>query len=253
MAKAAPLHFRRIELKYRIPQRCIPFLLSAIQPYVAPDPYLISEGKEKTAYPVCSLYYDSIDLQAYHEKLAGILARCKVRLRTYAPLFSEDVPVFLEVKRRWDFAVSKDRFLCPPAILQCDIRSLDDVVRTLIRNRESDEELFDELQLLLHWYNLQPTTLVRYNRRPFVGRHDKRFRITLDSDIESVWKPSHAPLHDLSFRPSLHHGAVLELKSNHNVPGWFHGIIRHFQLERLSISKYALAVQAHKSILAPVI
>jgi hypothetical protein len=247
MAKSAPLHFRRIELKYRIPRRVVPFLLSAIRPYVGPDPHL-KDGKE---YPVCSLYYDSIDLQAYHEKLAGILSRCKVRLRTYAPTFKEGVPVFLEVKRRWDLAISKDRFQCPPSVLKCDVRNLKDVVQTLMRDGESDKELFNELQLLSHWYNLQPAVLVRYKRQPFIGRHDKKFRITLDSDIESVWKPPHTPVGDLNFHACLPHEGVLELKSNHNVPQWFHQIVGRFQLERLSVSKYALAVQTHCAIVTP--
>ena len=252
-ARSISLHFRRIELKYKVPRRIVPFLLSAIRPYVDADPYLIAEGKGRTDYPLCSLYYDSYDLQAYQEKLAGVLARCKVRLRTYAPYFSADAPIFLEVKRRWDLAISKDRFLCPPAVLSTDLRSLRDVVSFLLKKEAGATELSDELQLLLHWYNLQSVVLVRYRRCPFVGKHHRRFRITLDSDIESVWKPAYSPVTPLVFESCIPHHAVLELKSNLTVPAWFHDIVRQFQLERLSVSKYALAVQSHLAHVTPVV
>ncbi|MBT7928595.1 VTC domain-containing protein, partial [Candidatus Peregrinibacteria bacterium] len=107
--RRAPLHFRRIELKYLIPDRIIPMFIDRIKPYTQPDPFLIEEGRGRLEYPVSSLYFDSIDLHALHEKESGLLSRRKVRLRTYEESFSETSSAFLEIKRRHDFIVSKDR------------------------------------------------------------------------------------------------------------------------------------------------
>ena len=82
-----PLHFRRLELKYILPDRCIQPFLDSIAPYTQPDPYLVAESQGRSSYPVTSLYFDSMDLQSYQDKEAGLLSRWKVRLRTYDEQF----------------------------------------------------------------------------------------------------------------------------------------------------------------------
>lgn len=244
MKQSAPLHFRRIEIKYLLPLRLIPAVVSAIAPYMERDPFLVEEGKGRTSYPVSSLYYDSADLQAYHEKRAGILSRAKVRLRTYAPSFNEHLPIFLEIKRRWDLAIAKDRFLCPRApLLRGDPLDLSHVIDVLVREAQHTADLYDELCVLRSWYNLRATMFVRYVRHPFVGRHDRTFRVTVDRELEGLWFPA-SIVGDVDCTSYLRDQVILELKCNHRIPAWFHALVQSFQLERLSLSKYALAVQA---------
>ncbi|KKW37218.1 MAG: hypothetical protein UY85_C0059G0007 [Candidatus Peribacteria bacterium GW2011_GWB1_54_5] len=52
---ASPLHFRRIEVKFLIPDRIIPAFVDRIAPYTQPDPFLVEEGRGRTEYPVSSL------------------------------------------------------------------------------------------------------------------------------------------------------------------------------------------------------
>src|SRR4051794_6028461 len=75
------LHFRRLELKYFLPERFVQRYLDCVAPFTDVDPYLIQLGKGQTSYPVTSLYFDSYDLTSLFEKENGILFRRKMRLR----------------------------------------------------------------------------------------------------------------------------------------------------------------------------
>lgn len=237
----APLHFRRIELKYMLSDRYIPHFIERIKPYTQPDPFLVEEESGRQSYPVTSLYFDSVDLHSLYEKDAGLLARRKVRLRTYEEFFSADSFAFLEIKRRHDAAVSKDR-------LSLSIKNLTDklpsnLLQQLLQNVEAKQDVTHEANLLQSWFNLQPTTLVSYHRTPFVGMQDRRFRITIDSNLRAAWKP--AKLTGEQLMGHCHPGcSVIELKTNHAAPAWFHAILQEFNLNRVTHSKYALSTLA---------
>ena len=239
-SKRAPLHFRRIEIKYKIPLFLKSLLIDALRHHVRRDPLCPTSD----AYTVSSLYFDSADLHAYHEKCSGLLARCKVRLRTYVPYFQQDIPVFLEVKRRWDLAISKDRFRFPGTLPDNNQWSLSDIIDSISATDTKRSELWREAQLLNHWYNLRPTTFVCYQRFPFIGRLDERLRLTFDCSVRSAWKPS-CVTQPIFMQPCLGRYCILELKSAHPVPYWFRRIVQEFDLERLSVSKYALSVENH--------
>lgn len=239
--RQSPLHFRRIEIKYLIPDRLIPSFVDRISPYTNLDPYLISEGRGRTIYPVTSLYFDSLDLQSLHEKEAGLLSRRKVRLRAYEDIFSEGSDAFIEIKRRHDVVVSKDR-------LSLSFGSLDPglpisaLLEDLLTRVEASEEVTHEAHVLQSQYNLQPTTLVTYRRMPFVSKQDHRFRITIDHDLRGAWKPPNF-LGD-QFFSACHPGwSVVELKCNHAAPAWFHDALMDFNLQRTAHSKYVLCTE----------
>lgn len=231
----SPLHFRRVELKYRVPDRTIPSFMEAIAPYVSLDPYLTGGD----SYPVTSLYFDSLDYKSLYEKDAGLLSRRKVRLRTYAPTFIKGEPCFLEIKRRHDFVVSKDRLVLKDGIRETC--SLSQVLKSLFQ--KNDDGVALEAQILASWYGLQPMAFVRYRRIPFVGRHDRRFRVTVDTHLEGAWRPPYI-LGFERFRECLPGESIIELKFNHAVPDWFHATLQDFDLVRVSNSKYAATMQS---------
>ncbi|PIQ76864.1 hypothetical protein COU78_01025 [Candidatus Peregrinibacteria bacterium CG10_big_fil_rev_8_21_14_0_10_49_24] len=238
---ASPLHFRRIEMKFLLPDRLIPALIDRIAPYTQPDPFLVEEGKGRTKYPVTSLYFDSVDMHSFYEKDAGLLSRRKVRLRTYEEEFSEESYSFLEIKRRHDFVVSKDRLSLSVGQLHSSL-PMAGLMDHLLKRVEASEEVTNEAHVLQGWYNLQPTALVSYMRQPFVGMQDRRFRITVDSNLKGVWKPR--SLMGAKMYTNCHPGwSVVEIKSNHAIPAWFHDIIMDFELTRTAHSKYALCVR----------
>lgn len=252
-----PLHFRRMEVKYLLPDRLVPSFLERIAPYTEVDPFLVAGGQGQTQYPVTSLYFDSADLHALTEKDAGLLSRRKLRLRTYGEEFSERASCFLEIKRRHDFLVSKDRLAL--SVGRISHAPMEDLLSHLLHRIEADANVTAEANLLHRWYNLQPTALVQYQRIPLVARHDRRFRVTIDRDLAGFWRPAQflgpVPLHHCLLGHS-----VLELKWNHAVPSWFHAAIQDFDLVRTAFSKYAITVLSlrdvfsgdHAAILRPV-
>lgn len=237
----APLHFRRLETKYLVPERLVGRFLDRIAPYVEGDPYLKAEGKGRTHYPVLSLYFDSLDLQSLREKDAGLLSRRKLRLRTYEEGFSEKKPCFLEIKRRHDFIVSKDRLSLSVGHLN-GIGQMSHLLGNLLGKVEASEAVTAEAQVLRGWYNLQPTALVRYSRMPFVARHDRKFRVTVDLRLEGAWRPM--SLWESHLHACMPRFAIIELKCNHAVPAWFHEAIQDCNLTRVAHSKYALVVRS---------
>ncbi|MBU0458310.1 polyphosphate polymerase domain-containing protein [Patescibacteria group bacterium] len=246
--QASPLHFRRIELKYLVPDRLIPVFIDHLAPYVQPDSYLLEEGMGRTSYPVTSLYFDSIDLNSLQEKEAGLLSRRKLRLRTYGEYFTERSPAFLEIKRRHDFVVSKDRLSLSVGHLKEGL-PMSALIDHVLGRVEASEEVYTEANLLRRWYNLVPTALVNYQRIPFVGMQDRRFRITIDHHLKGAWKiPS---LLGPQFIRSVHEGiSVLELKCNHAIPAWFHDCVKDLQMDRVAHSKYAMVVEGLRPAVA---
>ncbi len=236
---AAPLHFRRIELKYLLPERLLPMFRDRIAPYTQRDPFLVEHGVKDESYPVLSLYFDSVDLHFLQEKEAGLLARRKLRLRTYDTEFSPRSRTFLEIKRRYDATVSKDRIRSNLEGITTGM-PVTGLLDSLLHSAEADDGVLSEARLLQSAYNLQPTTLVSYHRHPFVGRHDRRFRITLDHRMSAAWKPRQL-LHEDMLTP-IHPGwSILEVKFDHAVPAWFHDIVEDLELTRTAYSKYAWA------------
>lgn len=261
----APLHFRRIELKYVLPERRVTELLDRISPYMEWDPFLRAD--DASSYAVTSLYFDSFDLQSLFAKEAGWLSRRRIRLRTYDETFVPGTTAFLEIKRRHDFLVSKDRFpLTVTDALVADPRSPGTLRRVFDSAREQQHPARDEAMVMDAWFNLQPTAVVSYNRVPFIGRTDPELRLTVDRDLRGVWKPwsltGDEPMRLCGIHPVLprlmSYGAhqargpnplrtnefvVVELKFTQGIPSWTHQIIQNMNLERSAYSKYGAVVR----------
>ncbi|MBT6458240.1 MAG: VTC domain-containing protein, partial [Planctomycetaceae bacterium] len=161
---------------------------------------------------------------------------------TYAESFSGDQLSFLEIKRRNDVVVSKDRLSFSLSQLPDNIPNSRFLYHA-IKSAQASKAVVTEAQLLLAWYNLHPTALVQYQRFPFVALNDPTFRITFDRNLKGHWRPSHifsAP----PLRRCLPGYTVLELKFNHSIPGWLHSVIQDYELQRTSCSKYATVVQS---------
>lgn len=242
LERRAPLHFRRMELKYVLPDRYLDAFMDRMSAYADPDPFLEEEGKGRTFYPVTSLYFDSMDLHSLYEKDAGLLSRRKLRLRTYEEEFSAKNAAFLEIKRRHDFIVSKDRLSVSVERLNGE-NPMPHLLGHLLERVEATEEVTAEAQVLRSWYNLQPTALVSYIRAPFVGRHDRRFRVTVDRGLKGLWRPSKL-LGEQPATRCMSGYSVIELKCDHAIPEWFHAALQDFNLGRTAYSKYAFVTLA---------
>ncbi len=246
-----PRHFRRLELKYILPERYLEHIIEWITPFTEVDPYLVKEGRGRTSYPVTSLYFDTYDLFCLDEKEAGRRFRRKIRLRSYEKEFAEDVPCFMEIKRRLDFVVLKDRIALPRGLLTADV-SMNRMLDYLLKNATERDETWNEAVMMNSWLNLEPSAIVRYQRYAFADSTDPSTRVTIDLDIEGSFRPpalvgtvllrSIDNLMATGITGISGRFGILELKCNHLIPWWFHAMVKELELMRDAFSKYFLVV-----------
>lgn len=258
--------FTRYEFKYQI----TPTIAEAIRARLLhfgmePDPK--SMTYTGNAYPITSLYFDTPNLDDYHDKAGGFLRRKKIRVRIYASyLTAKDsdvafsfcrrapcehersewngdkdkkqnaIPspkqeIWLEKKEKYEMLVSKKRVL----LTQEDY---DNLLYGSRLNLVKNYPLF--LPLLIN--NMRPTAMVRYLREPFVSPHNSHLRITFDSGIEAC------QTHDLRFpqpmTPITKDAVIMEVKFSLALPYWFRLLLSDFHLRRQSFSKYGESVEA---------
>jgi hypothetical protein len=259
VAPRAPLHFQRIELKYFLPYRQLDHFVERVSRRTDVDPYLVKEGLGRTRYPVTSLYFDSYDLAAWREKEDGQFYRRKIRLRTYTEEFSQQAPCFLEIKRRLDAVVLKDRIGLPAGVLTHDVSPTRLLPHLLDSAQERDATVL-EAEMMRGWFNLQPAAIVRYRRTALVAKEDPNTRITVDHDLQGVFRPPSilgtVPMRGIdNINATGMNGisgkyALLEIKSNNVIPAWLHEVVQDMELTRTAYSKYYLVVLALRPGLA---
>lgn len=228
--------FNRFELKYVVTLQQAEDMKRALRSYLVPDRHGCGRGR----YSLASLYYESPDLRCYREKMDGLRYRRKLRLRLYGReiFMTDQTPVFLEVKQRVDRVTQKRRALLPygEALHLCNDRDMP-------RHEACDRPLVEEVFVLLWQYNLQPATIVLYDRQAWVGtRHEPGLRVTFDSSLSVQAHPLH--LHDLrSGIPMMPADrVVMEVKANDRIPVWLTEMIAAHNLQLHRISKYCRSV-----------
>jgi hypothetical protein len=230
--------FNRFELKYLISLQQAERLKAALQAYVIPDEYGHNNGR----YTLSSLYYDSPDLRCYRENDDGLKLRRKLRIRRYenGEVFTDESPVFLEIKQRYDRVTQKRRTVLPyhQALRLCNDRQIPD-------HGPGDKAIVEEIYAFLWQYRLRPMSIVRYERQAFTGtKHDMGLRVTFDTSLSFEAQELH--LHEqLSGLPMLPANlVVMEIKVNERVPRWLTELIAVHNLQRVGISKYCRSIDA---------
>lgn len=186
----------RYERKFVIHNGRLPEVLELVRRH----PALFREVYPPRA--VNNIYLDTPTLQDYRAHVNGTAERLKTRIRWYGPLQGEAATPALEQKLKHGLVGCKLMHPLPPLHVNggivrsaletvLDRAALPDLLRSQLRHRE-------------------PSLVNRYQRRYFLSA-DRRFRLTVDSDLEF-----HAPADDAGrhlCRPgSRDHDIVLELK-----------------------------------------
>lgn len=228
----------RRELKYLVRERDRERLHARIAPFVQPDAR--ASGPGRPHYVVRSVYFDTTDLRDYYEKLSGIQARRKLRVRGYDE--PDGDPLFIEIKRKHGGAVWKDRAALPAA-----------TVAQLLAGQAptglppNTRPAADRFLYRLRREARRPTLLVTYDREPLVGRLDPSLRITFDRRLRCAPFPTLGPdLHGLfaeySLRPVLGDAFILEVKFDRVFPSWLQSTLAEFGLRKQALSKYCLGL-----------
>jgi SPX domain protein involved in polyphosphate accumulation len=236
--------FNRFELKYLLSLQQAEQFKGTLQSYVVAD----ERGHNNGRYTLASLYYDSPDLRCYRENEQGLKFRRKLRIRRYetGEVFTDESPVFLEIKQRYDRVTQKRRTVLPyrEALRLCNDRQIPD-------HDPGDRALIEEIYGFLWQYNLRPASIVRYERQAFTGtEYDMGLRVTFDTSLSFQARQLH--LHEQpSGLPMLPvNSVVMEIKVNERIPYWLTNMIAAHNLQRVGVSKYCRSIEAAQSMSA---
>jgi len=237
------LHFQRFEFKYFLPKNTADKLIPALLNHMEWDPYVLTTGRDH--YQVNSLYFDNENFDCFWDKEAGVSDRKKFRFRYYGHTVSDDQRVFLEIKRKNNALVIKDRILLPANDAANNI--LDAKLLELYK-QDPDNDFIHELIWFKKRNCLRPKLFVTYKRKALIDRRDKRFRVTFDYDIRAQLADRLTGRFD-KLRAIYPTGVVLEVKYNNVLPKWFHEVIQKYQLQRITFSKYCNGLRKVKPVL----
>lgn len=237
----------RYEYKYLVSNEFIGDILSDMKPYIIYDKF--ARDRIPPEYTVRSIYYDTSSMECYHDKIDGVRLRKKYRIRGYNKVRGDDI-IFLEIKRRYDNFISKNR---APLYYRnlTELLATGDIDRYILPMDNNGRVKDDARRFFFHCrrQNLHPSIMIEYEREAFCSRFDPSLRITFDKSIRSAPCTTATSLDDgdrlkLAFRRNF----VFELKFYGSLPAWATRIIDKYQMPRLAISKYAICLDSHRRI-----
>ena len=241
----------RLERKYLVPYYLMDALRARVMPFVRPDIYGVSEGKEiKPEYIVRSIYFDSITLNSYYEKTEGLIQRKKYRIRGYGN-YEEKKEIAFEIKKKIENRIKKHRafawFENTPELLETG-----DIDKYVMDGRYGSS-IEDAQRFFFHIKknNYRPTSKVVYDREAYHGKFDAGIRVTFDKNIRSQNYPFIDNLFSDDGLTHIFKGHfILEIKYfTHTMPVWARSLIQEFCLRHEALSKYVLGFDAAKSYL----
>ncbi len=226
----------RFELKYRISESKAAAVEQFVRSYLHLDRY--SQIRTGYAYPIISLYMDSANLNLCRETLTGKKSRFKLRIRSYSD--DLDKPRFFEIKRRVNNVIIKSR-----------VRVMDNEVASVImghplppREYKNDENVLRQFQLYMNTINARPMVLIRYIRKAYESDSDNRVRVTFDRQLcYNVTQEPKVRFNCTGWQKHPLESVILEIKFTSRYPAWLSRMVKCFNLQQQSMSKYASSVK----------
>jgi hypothetical protein len=235
------LQTQRFELKFQVPEATAVAIRHFVRPYLAPDEF--ATDREVPAYPVHSLYLDSGDLHTYRATVNGDRDRYKLRVRYYDD--SADSPIYLEIKRRVDRCIYKQRARVRrehvPALLGGAWPGTHHLHSSNSRDLAALQK-FCELQRRL---GARPRARVSYDREAWTSEGHNAVRVTMDRVVQC--EPEAGPSLSTRYTNAAHpfrDQVILELKFTNRFPDWLQVMVRTFNLVQGSAAKYVDGVNA---------
>ncbi|QDK38690.1 polyphosphate polymerase domain-containing protein [Bdellovibrio sp. NC01] len=234
----SPLALERYELKYLIPLSMVEPISKFVEAYCEMDYY--SQISGDNYYTINSLYLDSPTHYLFRAKESANAFSFNMRVRSYG--VSPVPPYYYEIKYKIRDFVKKKRAKVMndwAQILQHSIIP-EDAPAESIKNME-------DFVFMSHTYNVQPTILTQYRRKAYLSVVDDYARVTFDRDLRyqetNDWTITpderymcHYDIPEWFEEPGQN--VVLELKCEKKIPVWMVDLIRRFDLNHASFSKY---------------
>lgn len=225
----------RFEYKYRLTLQQYHQIKIAIRPYTHPDKY--TELSENNRYLVRSLYFDTVDMRAFQEKIDGNSDRTKLRIRSYADVMDESMDIRVEMKARKDIVVEKRSTFTT-------LESYQSLIHTNHWLSNNDPVLI-EFERYLHLKSLKPLILIEYYREGFTATAQKGLRFTFDHNVRSTRAASLFPSHPF-FRAHFRGAIIFEIKCNKSQPPWLHTLVQAYGLRIAANSKFAQGIEVSR-------
>lgn len=231
----------RYEYKFFISEEMAQEIQAEMKGRIVPDPNM-RFATSKNGYTISSAYFETINRECYHEKLAGTKIRKKLRIRGYCNKESLGY-VFFEIKRKVNNFVVKERGRVKLSELE---RALFPKDKNYSSNgiTEKDIEVIDKFRYYIETVALQPTVLITYERQAFMGIENDRLRITFDRDVRSKAIDS-VNVHEIS---GMSHcispqKIVFEVKFNYTLDPWVKRVLIKYNLFQEAISKFCYGME----------
>ena len=217
----------RHELKYYIN----PAELEALGRRLERVMRLDNHCKGGRAYNVRSLYFDDAFDSAYYDKVDGVMARDKYRLRIYN---RSDAVIFLERKRKLGDLIQKSSLRITRRLAE---QLISGDPRGLYR---AEAPLLREMYAAMRTGAMRPAVLVEYDRLAFVHPAETT-RITFDMRLRTGLS-SHALFSpDVALvTPADRDVEILEVKFDAYFPSHIRALLTGITGERCAISKYVM-------------
>lgn len=234
MAALHPIQAQRFELKFIIPES----LSQPIRDFISPNLVLDAHAQEDRSYPIHSIYLDSPSLKTYQATLNGDRNRYKLRVRYYDD--KADSPVFLELKRKFNDVVRKQRCMLTRDSLPLAIAGDSTCIRP------KDQADYAVILPLIQNNAATPRAHVAYRREAWVSRLDNSVRVTMDRQVR-VEPCFGLSLHTKMQKPVVvfNDNVVLELKFTSRYPQWFRDMIHVFNIMQCGAAKYTGGVELY--------
>lgn len=235
--------YDRYELKYLLGVEAQETIRERIAPFTERDLHALD--RPDFIYTVRSAYFDTDDLQYYYERQDGLKVRKKLRARVYNEANGTS-PLFLEIKRKFNRRIFKERIAVPRASLDVVLNGVDPhPERHLLDSSLPARHSLGRFRYILTAAALHPVVLVAYEREAFVGRENHRVRVTFDMNLRSQMHPSLDGLCcEDDLRVFLSDHFVLELKFDVVMPEWMRRMVRQLGLSARPYSKYCFGIDA---------
>jgi len=236
MARQA-LQASRYELKYVIDEPRARQIRDFVRGYLVPDAYALPE--RNYSYPVYSLYLDTPNLALFRQTVQGIKNRFKLRIRFYND--DPDAPVFLEIKRRINDVIRKQRAAVTRQGVAHLLRGGRPALTDLVSSNGNGKpaSALHEFCSITDAIGARPVIYVSYLREAYVSPDSNRLRVTFDRYVggtryepgEGLRCPREGVATDIP-------GVVLEIKFTDRFPNWMGHLVQSFNLYRRSVAKY---------------
>ncbi len=226
----------RFELKYVISEVEARRIREYVRGFLDLDEFCV--GKPDFSYPVHSLYLDSEQMVTYWDTINGNKNRYKLRIRYYSD--EPQAPVFIEIKRRMNNCIKKQRAAVRRESIRAVLAGQLLSAQSLPSRNPKHLVAMQNFCRLVQEIRARPRVHVAYLREAYLPRTDNSARLTLDRQVRSELDAT--PRLSIEMRNPISvwgDAVVLELKFTDRFPNWFRDLVQRFNLRQCGAAKYA--------------